>query len=547
MMIKVNRKWITIIKWFNELMELYEITKPDLKKKALDSIIESKAFRVKYFEDNFYSFAIYYFTHFFSYKSSRFHKEWAKSMQNKDKLFILWFRESWKTIWLMIYLIWVIVYKKKNYILYYSYEQSLSSSRLFDIIIQLKTNSKLISDYGNMFPNIKSKDNWLEKKSVQEFITTNKIKLKAMSMGKTSRWLLYSNNDWAFRPDLLLLDDIDVIESVRNPAVVDKNYAFLKWEIFGWLDAFCQIIFLGNVISSDWIVPRHRRDLNDKWYHSEISVLDKWNITWDRFVKTDQEQAEWLLKWVKKISLEEKEREQKENFKPNFLLIPMMELWSPVFDPNKINKFKLLIWEEDKKYRWLKIYKEPEEDIFWWVDTALWWTWDYSVISIRNRNKELLVSYKQKVAPDYLAEVIDHLVNMWYKGKILIENNNTWLATITKAKEYDWIDLLYWELSVDKVTNQKVTKLWFNTNSKTKPLIISQLNEYINDDLFIEIDERWLNDYFNYYYDEKWATNALLWHHDDIIIADAICLHWIITNPPVIVESVIWLEIDDFF
>jgi len=456
-------------------MELYEINKPELRQQALDSILSSKAFRVKYFENNFYSFAIYYFTHFFSYKSARFHKEWAKNMQNWEHCFILWFRESWKTIWLMIYLIWVIVYKKKNYILYYSYEQSLSSSRLFDIIVQLKTNNKLVSDYGNMFPDYKSKDNWLEKKSVQEFITTNKIKLKAMSMWKTSRWLLYSNNDWAFRPDLLLLDDIDVLESVRNPAVVDKNYAFLKWEILGWLDAFCQVIFLWNVISSDGIVPRHRRDISDKWYHSEVPVIKDNKITWDRFVETDQEQAEWLLKWVKKVSLEDKRKEQKENFKPNFLLIPMMELWSPVFNLEKVNKLKLCTWLEDPVYRWLMIHKDPEEDIFWWVDTALWWTWDYSTISIRNRKLELLVSFKQKVAPDYLATIIDHLVNLWYKWRIYIENNNTWLATITKAKEYDWINLLHWELSVDKVTNQKISKLWFNTNTKTKPLIISQL------------------------------------------------------------------------
>jgi hypothetical protein len=117
-------------------------------------------------------------------------------MFNNKDCFIVWFRESGKTIWLMVYLIWVIAYRKRRFILYYSYEQTLSAARLFDIIVQLKTNKKLINDFWNLFPswNKKVKEEMgLEKKTVSEFITTNWIKLKSMSISTTSIWQNYSN------------------------------------------------------------------------------------------------------------------------------------------------------------------------------------------------------------------------------------------------------------------------------------------------------------------------------------------------------------------
>ena len=75
-----------------------------------------------------------------------------------------------------------------------------------------------------------------------------------------------------------------------------------------------KIVFLWNVIGSDWIVPRQRKDISwdDKRYISEVPAIKNWILTWDRFVLTDIEQKERLEKWIKKISLETKEREQKE-------------------------------------------------------------------------------------------------------------------------------------------------------------------------------------------------------------------------------------------
>jgi hypothetical protein len=37
------------------------------------------------------------------------------------------------------------------------------------------------------------------------------------------------------------MDDIDVIDSVRNKDIIEKNYRFIKDEVFGALADYCQI------------------------------------------------------------------------------------------------------------------------------------------------------------------------------------------------------------------------------------------------------------------------------------------------------------------
>lgn len=504
-------------------MELYEIKEKELElfEKVKNKLYTSKAFRVEYFKNNFYSFCLFYFPQYFSYPSADFHRDWAKNLQSGKHCFIIWARELWKTVYTILYLVWVIVYHKRNFIIFYSYEKKISASRLFDLIVHLQTNQRLKADFWDLFPSKRDKEE-LEKKSVSEFITTNKVKVKAMSMGETSRWQLYKQ----FRPDLLALDDIDNILTVRNPEVIDKNYDFLKWEVFGGLDAFAKIIFLWNIISTDWLVPRHRQDVvwDDNRYISEIRALKNWLPTWDRFVLTDLEQLEWLNKWIKKISLETKQREQKDNFWPNYLLIPNIRLWSPVFVQEIIQKLPILEYKEDTRYKWLRIYRQPVKDLFWWVDTASGWNGDFSTITIRDSQFNLYAEFQDKIPPDLLVDVISHLVSLWYKGLIWIENNSIWLATINKAKEQTYRNLLYVERTLDKITSKTQMKFWFNTNSKTKPLIITRLEELIREWHITEFDERTKNDLLHYYYDDNGSTNALKWFHDDLVMSNAICL-----------------------
>lgn len=55
-------------------------------------------------------------------------------------------------------------------------------------------------------------------------------------------------------------DDVDVVKSVMNPEIINQNERKLLWELLGALDPLDhKIIFLGNTILEDGIVPRLRR------------------------------------------------------------------------------------------------------------------------------------------------------------------------------------------------------------------------------------------------------------------------------------------------
>lgn len=440
------------------------------------------------------------------------------------------FRESAKTIRTMIYLIYGIVYKKFNFCLFYSYEQRLSAGRLFDIIVQLKTNKRLIADFWVLFPDNNTKqEEWLEKKSVSEFITTNGIKFKSMSINMSSRWQLYTNRRWSFRPDQLVFDDIDVMNSVRNPEIVNKNIDFIQNEIFGGEDSEAKIIFLWNIITTIWVVPYFQDKLQDDPNRivRKKPIIENWQITWDRFVHTDQEYEEWKAKGIKKISLETKKRDQWEQYNPNFLLIPSVKLGNPVFNQELIAELPTIKYRLDERYKELRIYRDAQETIFW-VDSS--WggnDWDYASIVGRNRNKELVVSFRGRYEPYQLALVLEYLFSKGYKGKIVPENNSLGIATIDKLKNWPCERYIYTEKWIDKITQRPTNRYWFNTNGKSKPLIISDLKEEMTEWKLTEFDERSKEDMYNYYYDEKGATNALKGYYDDMVIGEALCLFWL--------------------
>lgn len=218
--------------------------------------LQDKVVRIESMRDNFPLFFAYHF--WWEFKS--FHIDWMESMQSPRNTFIEWFRASRKTTIVKWFIIRCIVYKKRDYILWQSYEETDSRSNVTDIAKMLFTPS-IVEDYGKLFP-LESKMEDFSKKTQGNFDTTNKVRVQAKGMMQSTRWLnTFDSAKWQTeRPDLLVLDDVDVIKSVMNPEIINQNERKLLWELFGAIDPLDhKIIFLGNTILEDGIVPRLRR------------------------------------------------------------------------------------------------------------------------------------------------------------------------------------------------------------------------------------------------------------------------------------------------
>jgi hypothetical protein len=102
----------------------------------------------------------------------------------------------------------------------------------------------------------------------------------------------YNEDDGTARPDLLVLDDIDTTDSVRNVMIVDKNDTKLRQETIGAMSQDKQrIIFLGNTITVDGIVRRFatmakasEQSDRPKWKYLKTPLYDEFGkCVWDDF------------------------------------------------------------------------------------------------------------------------------------------------------------------------------------------------------------------------------------------------------------------------
>lgn len=339
--------------------------------------------------------------------------------------------------------------------MHYSYEIESSREMLFDLAVQLQTNERLISDFGQLYfstSNLKKS----QKKTVWEFITENEVKIKAMSIWKTPRGKKFICSKWkAHRPDFIGLDDIDVDKSVRSVEVVEKNYNWIKWELFGWLSQTAKVVFLWNVINDDWIVPRFREDYknNKDWIIYWIPIRLNWEVTWDRFVPTDDD-AEIINKFIKDkskqvISLQKKRRDQWEIwYNQNFNLIPYVS-WNPIIKKSNIKYYldlpsnvSVIFWidpafslKTNTDSMALTItahYKWKEGLVYKYILDSMEFNWD-------EKDENLFVSKVENLYHRYKCKLIN------------IEANNGW-EIIWRMLKKRWLAVKLITADKDKVT-----------------------------------------------------------------------------------------------
>jgi len=128
------------------------------------------------------TFWAFYFAESFECSIADFHRLWASALMSDSHICFKAFRESLKTTLAKIYVIHSIAYRTRRFITWYGFEQSSAKSNIYDIVVQLQTNERIRHDFGSLFPS-SQKQGEKEKFSVGEFITKNKVKVKALSLG----------------------------------------------------------------------------------------------------------------------------------------------------------------------------------------------------------------------------------------------------------------------------------------------------------------------------------------------------------------------------
>jgi phage terminase large subunit-like protein len=247
-----------------------------------------------------------------------------KMMEDLDKLTageykeLLWvmFRESAKTAITKAYITWNIAYSKKHYINVDSYDKDNAEGILFDVAIEMQTNKNLIADFGNLYNEDRS-INEKTKKRVTDFITSNKIRVEAHSTQEPVRGRTYGE----YRPDLLIMDDIETKATVRSQAAMEQVRGHIK-EFYGGLSPDHRVIYLGNYITEYGVIQelmkRAETDPTMQLLFVPVAEEDNGKINWaSKYVWTDEE-ANLKNKTREEdrplVSLEAKKRQMGEDF-----------------------------------------------------------------------------------------------------------------------------------------------------------------------------------------------------------------------------------------
>lgn len=234
--------------------------------------------------EEFAYFVFYYFFDFFAYDPAIFHWDFFEDGNRLiagtiDETAWIAFRESAKTTIAKMFVVWCICYKHKKYIAWDSYDGSNAESALFDVTVILQTNSRILNDFGRLFRKRKRhktkdelEDDAPEMKSTKNFVTTNGIKVRALTTQKSARGYLSGKS----RPDMFIFDDIENEITKRSFLITEKIIEHVG-VIRGGLGPTGSVLYLGNYITEEGVVAHVMdglKDLAGKCVRN-IPVIDK--------------------------------------------------------------------------------------------------------------------------------------------------------------------------------------------------------------------------------------------------------------------------------
>jgi hypothetical protein len=225
----------------------------------------------------------YHFPHFYSSESAQFQIKASKRVLSYPEWFEVWAwaRELAKSATAMMNVLFLTCTGKKKNVIMVSNTLDNAARLLLPYKSILESNNRLINDYGE-FQN-------LGKWEADEFITRQGVAFRALGAGQSPRG---TRND-EFRPDVILIDDIDTDEECRNKDRIKAKVDWVEQALIPTrsISNPLLIIVCGNIIGKYTTVT----EMMKKADHAEIvNIRDKnGKSTWPQ--KNKEEQIDRVL------------------------------------------------------------------------------------------------------------------------------------------------------------------------------------------------------------------------------------------------------------
>lgn len=218
---------------------------------------KDKKVRTAITKESFSYFFHFYYAHYVKYATANFQKEIIHLIESNDRdnLFIVSFRNSGKsTIVTAAYPIWAILGKQqKKFVTIFCQTQAQAKLHMMNIRRELEDNALLKKDLG---PFNEDTNEWGSQSIV--FSNTD-ARITVASVEQSIRGVRHHEN----RPDLIICDDVENIDSTKTREGRNKTYQWLKGEVIPAGDRNTRLIVVGNLLHEDSLLMRLKDEVEN--------------------------------------------------------------------------------------------------------------------------------------------------------------------------------------------------------------------------------------------------------------------------------------------
>ncbi len=247
--------------------------------KLWEQIRNNRALRVKLAQESLYWFFHLYFSDHAKFPTADFQKEMYGLLENPTvkQLVMVAFRSSGKsTIATLAYPIWAILGKPQTkFALILSQTQPLAKLHLQNIKRTFESNELLRSDFG---PLNEMSDEW---GSMSLTLPKFDARISAASSDQSIRGLKYGSH----RPDLIIADDVEDMQSVQTQESRDRTFNWFVSEVIPAGDQNAKIVNIGNLLHEDSLLMRLKERIENKSLkgeYREYPIIDSTGkILWE--------------------------------------------------------------------------------------------------------------------------------------------------------------------------------------------------------------------------------------------------------------------------
>lgn len=286
-----------------------------------------------------------------------------------------------------------------------------------------------------------------------------------------------------------------------------------------------------------WFIQDEYRDVVPEGFQRTPDEEDYLQMIWEAHgYDLDDAQLCFRRREISLTSLQQFQQEYPSTAEEAFLTTGM-----PVFNPSQLAEMEKKHakppaatyalegngWQKNPRGALVEYLKhDPAETYYIGADVAMGVRGgDYSVAQVLDSHKRQVAKFRAHVHPDYYADILYALGRRYNEARLVVEANNHGILTNNRlAKDLAYPNL-YIRETLDKLTEQVREEPGFDTNAKSKPLIVDQLRAAFREGEVTLYDRNTFAELKAYVVTENGKMEAEGDTHDDEVMSLALCNH----------------------